>query len=78
LTRRESKPAVAQVVGQGTIQAQLPRGLYRVRFDDGRIVTATIGRELRRVLVRVIPGDRVLVEASEVDPTRGRIIEKQK
>ncbi|NOY89730.1 MAG: translation initiation factor IF-1 [Deltaproteobacteria bacterium] len=56
----------------------MPRGLYRVRLDDGRIVTATIGRELRRVLVRITPGDRVLVEPSEVDPTRGRIIEKQK
>lgn len=63
---------------EGTVEETLPRGLYRVRTEDGRTIVATVGRELRRVLVRVIPGDRVTVEPSQVDPTRGRITEKHK
>lgn len=57
----------------GIIEATLPRGLYRVRTDDGRAVTVSVSAAARRVTVKFIPGDRVTVELSPFDPTRGRI-----
>lgn len=58
---------------EGTVVTVLPRGLYAVRSDDGRRVIATLSTEARRVTVKIIPGDRVLLVLSAFDPTRGRI-----
>ncbi|MBX3270852.1 MAG: translation initiation factor IF-1 [Sandaracinaceae bacterium] len=58
---------------EGIIDEALPRGLYAVRLDDGRRVRATLSTHAKRVLVKVLPGDRVLVELSAFDPSRGRI-----
>jgi len=44
-----------------------------VRCDDGQAVTASLGGVARQVTVKIIPGDRVLLEISALDPTRGRI-----
>ena len=61
---------------EGTVEDALPGALYRVRMDDGRVVTASLGGVARQVLVKVIPGDRVELEVSTLDPSRGRIIGK--
>lgn len=58
---------------EGIIDEALPSGLYRVRLDDGRKIRATLSTRAKRVLVKVLPGDRVLVELSPFDPSRGRI-----
>ncbi|MCB9593897.1 MAG: translation initiation factor IF-1 [Sandaracinaceae bacterium] len=58
---------------EGIIDEALPRGLYRVRLDDGRQVRATLGTHAKRVMIKVLPGDRVLVTLSPFDPSRGRI-----
>lgn len=58
---------------EGIILDAMPQGLYRVQLDDGRRVIASLGAATRRVTVKVIPGDRVSVELSPYDPTRGRI-----
>ncbi len=62
----------------GVIEAALPRGLYRVRTDGGEAVTASVAAMARKVTVKFLPGDRVAVELSPFDPTRGRITEKQR
>jgi len=56
----------------------LPKALYRVRCDDGQVVTVSLGGIARQVTVKVIPGDRVVVEISPLDPTRGRIKTRKK
>lgn len=58
---------------EGTVEEALPRALYAVRCDDGRRLVATLSSAARRVIVKVLPGDRVLLEVSAFDPTRGRI-----
>jgi translation initiation factor IF-1 len=58
---------------EGIIDEALPRGLYAVRLDDGRLVRATLSTEARRVMVKVLPGDRVMLEISAFDPSRGKI-----
>jgi translation initiation factor IF-1 len=61
---------------QGTIEAVLPRALYRVRLDDGARITASVSTKARQVTVKLLPGDAVKVELSPFDPTRGRIQER--
>jgi translation initiation factor IF-1 len=58
------------------IVEQLPGGLYRVKLEQGSMVTAHIAGRLDRNFIRLLVGDRVRVELSPVDPGRGRIVEK--
>jgi translation initiation factor IF-1 len=60
----------------GTVQHQLPSGLYRVKLDGGTLVTAHIADRMDRNFIRVLVGDRVRLELSPVDRGRGRIVEK--
>lgn len=63
---------------EGSVEQALPKGLFRVRCDDGQVITASLGGVTRNVTVKVIPGDRVTVEVSPFDPTRGRIKTRKK
>jgi translation initiation factor IF-1 len=58
---------------EGVVEEALPQGMYRIRLDDGEKITASIGGKARQTTVRVIPGDRVVIEISPLDPTRGKI-----
>ncbi|MBI2185540.1 MAG: translation initiation factor IF-1 [Acidobacteria bacterium] len=61
---------------EGVVAAQLPSGLYRVAVDGSRSVTAHIGGGMERNFIRVLVGDRVVVELTARDLTRGRIVRK--
>jgi translation initiation factor IF-1 len=61
---------------RGTIEAVLPRALYRVRLDSGEEITASVTTKARQVTVKLLPGDSVTIEVSPYDPTRGRIRER--
>ena len=61
---------------EGIIEAQLPSGLYRVDVDGSRRITAHIGGGLEKNFVRLLVGDRVVVELTPRDLTRGRIVRK--
>ena len=52
----------------------LPSAMFRVSLDNGHTVLATIGGNLRRFRIRVLAGDRVTLEVSPYDLTRGRIV----
>jgi translation initiation factor IF-1 len=54
----------------------LPSAIYRVRLDGGPQVLAHIADRIERNFVRILVGDRVRVELSRVDVTRGRIVGK--
>jgi translation initiation factor IF-1 len=60
---------------EGRVTAQLPSGLYQVDVEGARI-TAHIGGGNERNFVRVLVGDRVVVELTPRDLTRGRIVRK--
>jgi len=57
----------------GVVEEALPQDLFRVALETGEKVTASLGGQARQTMVRVIPGDRVLIERSPLDPTRGKI-----
>jgi translation initiation factor IF-1 len=63
---------------EAVIEEKLPGGLFRAVLSENaahahKQVTVSLGAGTRQTLVRVIPGDRVLIEISPIDPTRGRI-----
>lgn len=58
---------------QGVVEKTLPQGLYRVKCDDGNTRTVALTGIAKQTLVRVIPGDKVIIEVSDLDPSRGRI-----
>jgi len=60
----------------GVVVEQLPKALYRVRLDAGQQVMAHIADRIDRNFIRVLVGDRVEVELSPVDFSRGRIVSK--
>jgi translation initiation factor IF-1 len=58
---------------EGTVTEPLPNALFRVALADGHEVLAHIGPTARLNIVKILPGDRVLVELSPLDLGRGRI-----
>jgi translation initiation factor IF-1 len=58
---------------EGTVKEALPGTMFRVELKDGHEVLAHIGTAIRLRFVKLLPGDRVMVELSPYDPSRGRI-----
>ena len=56
----------------------LPNTVFKVKLPNGMIVTATISGKLRMNFIRILPGDKVTVEMSPYDLTRGRITWRSK
>lgn len=63
----------AEATRAGTIVEALPNAMFRIALDDGTRIVAHVPARERMHLVRLIPGDRVLVALSPYDKTRGRI-----
>lgn len=63
-------------VYKGTIIESLPDATFRVELENGEIVLAYVSGKMRLNLIKVIPGDKVLVELSPYDKKRGRIIKR--
>lgn len=62
----------------GTVAEALANTCFRVKLDNGHLVTAHIAGKLRKHFIRIVPGDRVQLEISPYDLTRGRIIYRQR
>ena len=58
---------------EGVIKEALPNAQFRVELDNGHLVTAHISGKIRMHFIRILPGDRVKVELSPYDLSRGRI-----
>lgn len=63
---------------EGRVSEPAPNGMWMVQLDNGHMVTAHLGDKLRISPIRLIPGDRVAIELSPYDLTRGRIVERIK
>ncbi len=58
---------------EGTVKEPLPNAMFRVELDNGHKVLAHVSGKMRMNFIRILPGDRVKVELSPYDLTRGRI-----
>ena len=58
---------------EGTVLEALPNAMFRVEIQEGHLVFAHLGGKLRKHYIRILPGDRVKIELTPYDLTRGRI-----
>ena len=63
---------------EGTVREALPNTQFRVELENGHKVLAHISGKMRQHYIRILPGDRVVVELSAYDLTRGRITYRYK
>ncbi|NMA91578.1 MAG: translation initiation factor IF-1 [Firmicutes bacterium] len=63
---------------EGKVVEPLPNAMFRVKLDNGLKVLAHVSGKIRMNFIRILPGDRVLVELSPYDLTRGRITYRYK
>lgn len=68
--RRENPNAVTM---DGRVTEALPNAMFTVELENGHSVLGHLGGKMRKNYIRVLPGDRVVVELSPYDLTRGRI-----
>ncbi|MEA4883204.1 MAG: translation initiation factor IF-1 [Clostridia bacterium] len=63
---------------EGTVIEPLPNAMFRVELENGYKVLAHISGKMRMRFIRILPGDRVTIELSPYDLTRGRIVWRYK
>lgn len=71
-----SKKDVIEV--EGTVVNAMPNTIFKVKLVNGHEITAHISGKLRMNYIRILPGDKVLVELSPYDLTKGRITWRNK
>jgi translation initiation factor IF-1 len=63
---------------EGTVTEALPNAMFRVELDNGHNILAHVSGKMRMHFIRILPGDKVTVELSPYDLTRGRITYRYK
>jgi translation initiation factor IF-1 len=63
---------------EGTVVEPLPNAMFRVELENGHLVLAHISGKMRMHYIRILPGDKVVVELSPYDLSRGRITYRYK
>ena len=63
---------------EGSVLEPLPNAMFKVELDNGHVVLAHISGKMRKYYIRILPGDRVTVELSPYDLSRGRITYRAK
>jgi translation initiation factor IF-1 len=58
---------------KGSIVETLPNAMFRVELENGKVVLAYVSGKMRMHFIKILPGDKVLVELSPYDLTKGRI-----
>ncbi len=67
-----------QIEMQGKVVESLPNAMFRVELDNKHVLLAHISGKMRMNYIRILPGDKVTVEISPYDLTRGRIVYRNK
>lgn len=63
---------------EGKVLEALPNAMFKVELDNGHVILAHISGKMRMHYIRILPGDKVKLELSPYDLTRGRITYRQK
>ena len=71
-----SKEDAIEVIG--TVAETLPNAMFRVELENKHVVLAHVSGKMRKNFIRILPGDKVLVELSPYDLSRGRIVYRHK
>jgi translation initiation factor IF-1 len=71
-------PKEESIEVQGTIVETLPNAKFKVKLDNDQVIMAYISGKMRMHFIKILPGDKVLVELSPYDLTKGRITYRYK
>ncbi len=63
---------------EGTVVESLPNAMFKVTLENGHMVLAHVCGKMRMKFIRILPGDKVKLELSPYDLSRGRIVYRQK
>ncbi len=66
-------PKEENIEVQGTIVETLPNAMFRVELENGQVILAYVSGKMRMHFIKILPGDKVTVELSPYDLTKGRI-----
>ena len=72
------KPKDDAIEVEGKVVEPLPNAMFRVELDNGHRVLTHVSGKMRMHFIRILPGDKVTVELSPYDLTRGRIVYRYK
>ena len=67
-------PKQASIEQEGIVEEALPNAMFRVRLENGILVTVHISGRMRKFYIKILPGDKVKIEMSPYDLTKGRIV----
>jgi translation initiation factor IF-1 len=76
--RPDSMAKDDQIEMEGTVLDTLPNTMFRVKLENGHVVTAHISGRMRKNYIRILTGDKVKVEMTPYDLTKGRITYRMK
>jgi len=76
--KKESRSKKEKIEFVGTVVEALPNTMFRVELENGHKVLAYLSGKMRRYYIRTLLGDKVLVQLSPYDLTRGRIVYRYK
>ena len=62
---------------EGTVRETLPNARFKVQLDNGHMVIAHVSGRMRMNFIRILPGDRITLELSPYDLTKGRIVYRE-
>lgn len=68
--------ATKKFLKEGIIEEAFPSLKFRVKIEDNKIILAHLAGKMRLHFIRVLPGDKVLVEIDSYDETKGRIVRR--
>ena len=71
-----SKTDVIEI--EGVVVEKLPNAMFKVELENGHVVLAHISRKLRMNFIKILPGDKVTLEMSPYDLSKGRIVWRDK
>jgi translation initiation factor IF-1 len=71
-------PKDDSITVEGTVVEALPNTMFRVELGNKHIVLAHVSGKMRMHFIKILPGDRVTLEISAYDPTKGRIVYRYK
>lgn len=73
MLREESFLASDVIEIEGTVKETLPNAMFKVELENGKEILAHVSGKIRMHYIRILPGDKVTVEMSPYDLTKGRI-----
>ncbi len=74
IQRDGPRPSKSDAISvEGKVKEALPNAMFQVELENGHMVLGHISGKMRKNFIRILPGDRVMVELSPYDLTRGRI-----